>query len=600
MRRPTDLLLASLLAALIAMPGVATGAGTPIVAATPDTLAAQLDAAFAADAGAAVALVRDGELVSASGHGLADRASRTPVTADTVFRAGSIGKSVVGVAVMLLVEEGRLSLDDTLASLAPGIAFDNPWESTDPVRLVHLLEHTAGWADLSPREFALDDAGLSLEDGIAVGGARVSRYPPGRYHAYSGAGHAIAAHVVATVAGMPFDEFARQRIFVPLGMTSATYRPVAGMARSYLGDGRETPYQHYPLYPSGGLNLSVTDLARFAGFLAGDGAPLLRPESLQRLWRAETTLAAQAGVPTGYGLGVASFAGRVKVLVGHGGAIDSYEAIYRAAPGEGVAYALMAGVDTLPPELLQSLDAFLGDDGTAPPPVPAPAASLADFAGTYQPIAQRNRMSVLLDGLSVFVPLTVAGDRMRVGGREAWVLDGALLRYTDRAVPTQALVATADGRELLGATTSFRRVSGASIAAKAAYGVVFVLSLLAALGLFATQTIRRRLGRPAVAAVLAFVPVLALVAVLLVAAAMPAPLSIARFGNASVLSVAVFVLTLLLPVGALLALHAGVRAPTAGRFARATALLAGLVVAVATLHLAGHGWIGLRTWALAG
>src|SRR5688572_18183187 len=121
-------------------------------------------AAFANDAvtGRAVALVENGVIVFTGAYGLADRASRRAVDPQTIFRAGSIGKSVVGVSVMMLVEEGKLRLDDRLAALAPEIAFENPWEASDPIRLVHLLEHTTGWADLSPREFALDDAEMSL------------------------------------------------------------------------------------------------------------------------------------------------------------------------------------------------------------------------------------------------------------------------------------------------------------------------------------------------------------------------------------------------------------------------------------------------------
>lgn len=76
--------------------------------------------------------------------GVADRTADRPVTAQTVFRAGSISKSMVATAVLLLVEEGRLNLYDPVRELVPEIEIQNPWTETDPVRVAHVLEHTAG------------------------------------------------------------------------------------------------------------------------------------------------------------------------------------------------------------------------------------------------------------------------------------------------------------------------------------------------------------------------------------------------------------------------------------------------------------------------
>ena len=105
--------------------------------------------------GASVAVVENGKVVMTKAYGLADVAARTPATPDTVFRAGSISKSMVGVAVMMLVEEGKLDLNAKLSDLAPEIHFANPWEATDPVRLVHLLEHTTGFNDIGFRHYPL-------------------------------------------------------------------------------------------------------------------------------------------------------------------------------------------------------------------------------------------------------------------------------------------------------------------------------------------------------------------------------------------------------------------------------------------------------------
>ncbi|MBT8049765.1 MAG: beta-lactamase family protein, partial [Gammaproteobacteria bacterium] len=86
--------------------------------------------------------------------GLADREREVPADADTLYRIGSTSKMFVALAVLRLLEQGRLSLDDRLVDLAPEIEFENPWAATDPVRLVHLLEHTTGWDDIHLPEFA--------------------------------------------------------------------------------------------------------------------------------------------------------------------------------------------------------------------------------------------------------------------------------------------------------------------------------------------------------------------------------------------------------------------------------------------------------------
>src|SRR5262249_30198728 len=121
----------------LAVVGLAIGpsgrADEPTPPAPPRSLAEldeRLAKQFAADAvpGAAVAVIEDGALAFVKGYGVADRAKGTPVTPDTVFRAGSISKSLTGIAIMTAVEDGKLSLEGRLKDLAPEVAFVNPWE----------------------------------------------------------------------------------------------------------------------------------------------------------------------------------------------------------------------------------------------------------------------------------------------------------------------------------------------------------------------------------------------------------------------------------------------------------------------------------------
>src|SRR5436190_23929599 len=130
--------------------------------------------------GAAIAIVSRDKVQWVAGIGKADVAANKPVTAETLFRIGSISKSFAALAALKLQEEGKLKLTDTVRRWAPDVAFTNPWEATNPVRLVHLMEHTSGFDDLHLREYALNDpTPMSLKDALAYGAAsRVCRWPP--------------------------------------------------------------------------------------------------------------------------------------------------------------------------------------------------------------------------------------------------------------------------------------------------------------------------------------------------------------------------------------------------------------------------------------
>jgi CubicO group peptidase (beta-lactamase class C family) len=107
--------------------------------------------------GVGVSVVAHDRVLWTAGIGKADVAKGIEVTPDTLFRIGSVSKSIVSLSILKLEEQGKLHLTDTARSLAPEIPFSNPWESTDPVRIVNLLEHTTGFDDLHFSEYANND-----------------------------------------------------------------------------------------------------------------------------------------------------------------------------------------------------------------------------------------------------------------------------------------------------------------------------------------------------------------------------------------------------------------------------------------------------------
>jgi hypothetical protein len=390
-------------------------------------------------------------------------------------------------------------------------------------------------------------------------------------------------------------------------MTSASYALPASLARSYLPDGTPVPPQRYPLAAAGGLVADAGDLARFAAFLldgrADDGRALLSPASLQRMERAETTLAARAGVPHGYGLGNAGFVGESAVYRGHGGAIDAYAAELRYDRGCGCGFVVLVNGGRVPAGAIALLETHLRAPAAAPAATVSPDAAvsvdLAAFAGIYQPIAQRNRLLGPVDAMTTFAKGAPTGDgRFAFDGVVRDVDARGHLRRPDRAAPTAALWRDDTRTLVVGPLANWQRVPGWSVVAKATWVAALVLALLSALVLAFVAHRRRRPAGLAWATLAAVLPLPLLLGLFVVAAGLPAARSIATFAAPTPLSVGVMLATLLLPAAAAWLGWRAWRSGAAGPAIRTVAAAMAVLLAIAAVWLAGWGWLGLRTWAL--
>ncbi len=185
--------------------------------------------------GGAVAVVREGKLIYARGFGYADAESRAPVQPDALFRIASVSKTLTSAAIMTLVEEGRLRLDDRvapfIAHLAPaaGATVDPRWEQ---ITVRHLLNHTGGWDRGKP------NGGFDPIDRPAIAAAAVGApapassetlirymkgmpldFDPGARFAYSNFGYILLGRVIERVSGMRYEEYVRTRVLQPVGAT---------------------------------------------------------------------------------------------------------------------------------------------------------------------------------------------------------------------------------------------------------------------------------------------------------------------------------------------------------------------------------------------
>lgn len=221
-------------------------------------------------AGAAVTVVHDGEIVVSKGYGYADVAAGTPVdAATTVFPTASVAKLFTWTAIMQLVEGGQLDLDAEVNDHLDG--FQVPDRFDEPVRVWHLLSHTAGFED-KPMSLAARPEDLTdLQTGL-IRDMPSQDWEPGRYTAYNNYSTALAGHLVAEVSGMSWEDYLDRNILEPLHMTRTSGRQPTpehlpdGMTKVYNSHGGElveADYDLVTLAPFGGMVATSQDMANF-------------------------------------------------------------------------------------------------------------------------------------------------------------------------------------------------------------------------------------------------------------------------------------------------------------------------------------------------
>jgi len=349
--------------------------------------------------GAGVAIVRREGPEWIAGIGLADVANHRPVTPDTLFRIGSLSKSFVALSILKLQEEGKLNLQDTLKSRAPDLACENPWEQTDPVRLVHLLEHTSGWDDLGLRDLAFQpDREAPLREALAQRpAARHSRWKPGTRFAYSNVGSAAAAYVVEQVTGQRFEDYVEQNWFLPLRMTTASYwgtpEVQSRLTKLYFADGTTPlPYDKISLRPAGAVNASVRELANYVQFYLNRGAfggvQLLPAAAIERMERATTSYSAREGLGGGYGLANYAMVQDGWVYHGHQGAVRGGLTELAYLPEAGVGYVVVTNSAHL--DALRGIGSLIRHHLTGTQPAPTePGDETVEQVGNDQAGNQR-------------------------------------------------------------------------------------------------------------------------------------------------------------------------------------------------------------------
>lgn len=356
--------------------------------------------------GVSIALVDDQTIVYAGGFGMADEECGVAAGAETVYRVGSVSKLFNALAVMQLVEQGRLDLDAPIARYAPEFSIVVPFADAAPITLRQLLCHRSGMIRECPTGSYFDDTSPTIEATVRSVAPCVLVNPPNTKTCYSNVGPTIAGHIVSKVSGLDYEEYQQRHVLGPMGMSNAGFRMnakiAAAAARGYMNIAlpgsafRREPAPQFELgtLPAGNMYAPATDLARLAMLVfangRSNGQQIIRPETLAEMLRPQLT---NDAVGFGIGFNIAKFG--AYAAVGHNGALYGFTSLLLMLPEVKLGVVVLANDDLVlgavraiaEPALELMLEAKLGVKPTPPPTVDLAPAQLARLAGEYESLS---------------------------------------------------------------------------------------------------------------------------------------------------------------------------------------------------------------------
>jgi CubicO group peptidase (beta-lactamase class C family) len=320
-------------------------------AAPPAPVAAQIDAivskAFAANQpGAAVIVVKDGQVIYRKAIGMASLELGVPLQPNMVFRLGSMTKQFTAAAVMLLVERGKIALKDPIDKYLPGY----PTQGHE-ITVEHLLTHTSGiqsYTDIPGWMTGRITADLSVQDLVDAFKKEPMQFAPGTQYRYNNSGYVLLGAIIEKVSGKSYEAFVTESIFKPLGMTSTYYGSnepiIPRRAQGYTGPADKPANAQYlsmtQPYSAGSLVATVDDLAKWDAALYTE--TLLKKTTLEQMWTA-FTLASGKSTDYGYGWSISTLRGRRSIE--HGGGIPGFSTFGLRVPDDRVYVAVLCNSD---------------------------------------------------------------------------------------------------------------------------------------------------------------------------------------------------------------------------------------------------------------
>ncbi len=294
--------------------------------------------------GVAVAVVKNGKVVKLKGYGLASVEFNVPVTAETVFEIGSVSKQMTAAGIMLLVEEGKVSLDAPVSTYFP-----NTPEAWKDVTVRHLLTHSSGVKSYSSLDGFELWRRLKVEDFIHNLSSHPLEFTPGERNIYSNSGFNLLAYIIEARSGKRYLDFMRERIFTPLGMTKTGDRDpqyiIANRAAGYEWsidhlEGRDGNLTD--LTGAGSIVSTISDMVKWDAAL--NGKNFLKPESRAEWWKQYTFTNGKLS-PFGFGWRISDHRGHK--LVAHSGQTAGFGAAILRYVDDGLSVIVLTNLGEL-------------------------------------------------------------------------------------------------------------------------------------------------------------------------------------------------------------------------------------------------------------
>jgi CubicO group peptidase (beta-lactamase class C family) len=331
--------------------------------------------------GISVAVLKDGKIIKVEGYGLANVELNVPARPETVYKIGSVSKQFIASGIMVLIEDGRISLDDKISKFLEGTP--DTWKE---ITIRHLLTHTSGIVREAP---GFDPLKIQNDaDVIKTAYPLPLRFAPGEKWEYCNVGYFTLAEIIRKVSGKPWGDYLKERLFSPLEMnatrTTTMSDLVENRANGYLW--RNGKLQNADIYfalrPSGAFLSSVVDLAKWDAALYTDKT--LKPSIRDQMW---TPVKLNNGTTNPYGFGWQLEPVGGHRMVNHGGSLPGFRAEFARLIDDKLTVVVLSNSDNANASALAVAVAALYIPGLIPERVAAKVDPkiFEAYVGQYQP-----------------------------------------------------------------------------------------------------------------------------------------------------------------------------------------------------------------------
>src|SRR5688572_13112219 len=271
--------------------------------------------------GTSIAVLKDGKIIKAEGYGLANVELNVPARPETVYQIGSVSKQLIAAGIMILIQDGKLSLDDKISTFLEGTP--DTWKE---ITVRHLLTHTSGIVREAP---GFDPSKIQSDADVIKSAYRVPlRFAPGEKWEYGNVSYFALAEIIRKIAGQSWSEYLTQKVFRPSGMNTTfptnTKESVPNRAAGYTDNNKLLNADDWPaLRPSGAFLSTVLDLAKWDAVLNTD--KVLSESTRGQMW---TSVTLNNGTTSPYGFGWELQSPPGRRLVHHSGGMPGFRAMF--------------------------------------------------------------------------------------------------------------------------------------------------------------------------------------------------------------------------------------------------------------------------------